>query len=237
MQLQASRPTGDRLACMNIYVRRARMPLLAAACSLLLCPALFAQTATKPTLAPAADTANPNRTFTRAIQPGGVALSPDGATVAWTLRGRDASTIHLTQVTDPASTQLISIEGASDCADSTPIWSHDGQTLAFLSTCTGDKAKPDQEQIFLWSKSTGKVSQLTHLTGELQQPAWSPDGKSIAFLFVENATRHAGALDAMPPWNGVIGEDGVEIQRVYSVDTSNGAGNFLTPANLHVFRV
>ncbi|MGA8940563.1 MAG: S9 family peptidase [Acidobacteriaceae bacterium] len=220
---------------MNIYIRRARLPLLAAACSLLLCPAPFAQTASKPALAPAADTANPNRAFTRFTQPGGVAISPDGATVAWTLRGRDASTVRLTQVADPSSTQLVQIEGASHCADSTPIWSHDGQTLAFLSTCTGDKAKPDQEQIFLWSKSTGKVSQLTHLTGELQQPAWSPDGRSIAFLFVENATRHAGALDAMPPWNGVIGEDGVEVQRVYGVDTSNGAGHFLTPANLHVF--
>ena len=68
-----------------------------------------------------------------------------------------------------------------------------------------------------------------------QQPAWSPDGKSIAFLFVENATRHAGALDAMPPWNGVIGEDGVEIQRVYAVNAADGAGHWLTPDRLHVY--
>ena len=39
----------------------------------------------------------------------------------------------------------------------------------------------------------------------------------------------------MPPWNGVIGEDGVEIQRVYSVDAATGTGHFLTPANLHVY--
>jgi dipeptidyl aminopeptidase/acylaminoacyl peptidase len=39
----------------------------------------------------------------------------------------------------------------------------------------------------------------------------------------------------MKPWSGVIGEDGVEIQRAYSVDATTGAGHFLTPANLHVF--
>ena len=36
----------------------------------------------------------------------------------------------------------------------------------------------------------------------------------IAFLYVEGATRPAGALAAMKPPSGVIGEDGVEIQRV-----------------------
>ena len=220
---------------MNFYARRARLPLFAAACSLLLTTALTAQAPAKPALAPAPDTANPNQTFTRASLPGGIAISPDGKTVAWTLRSREGASIHLSEVADPTSTKLIKIDDASHCSVGNPIWSSDGETLAFLSTCTGDKAKPGQDQIFLWSKSTDKATQLTHLTGEIQQPSWSPDGKSIAFLFVENATRHAGALDAMPPWNGVIGEDGVEIQRVYAVDTTSGAGHFLTPANLHVF--
>jgi dipeptidyl aminopeptidase/acylaminoacyl peptidase len=50
---------------------------------------------------------------------------------------------------------------------------------------------------------------------------WSPDGKSIGFLYVENATRQAGALDAMKPWSGVIGEDGIEVQRVAAVTVNN----------------
>jgi dipeptidyl aminopeptidase/acylaminoacyl peptidase len=220
---------------MSFYARRARLPLFAATCSLLLSAALIAQTPAKPALAAAPDTANPNQTFTRTTQPGGVALSPDGKTVAWTLRSREGAAIHLTEVADPSTDKLIKIEGATHCSVSTPFWSPDGATLAFLSTCTSDKAKPEQEQIFLWSKASGEVKQLTHVTGEVQQPAWSPDGKSIAFLFVENATRSAGALDAMKPWSGVIGEDGVEIQRVYSVDATTGTGAFLTPANLHVY--
>ena len=68
--------------------------------------------------------------------------------------------------------------------------------------------------------------------------AWSPNGKSIGFLFVENATRGAGALDAMKPWSGVIGQDGVEIQRVYSIELQHeqqGIGEWLTPEHLHVY--
>ena len=219
---------------MTLPVRRSRVPLLAA-CSLFLITALSAQSPATPALAPAPDTANPNQTFTRAAQPGGVAISPDGTTVAWTLRGRDSAAIHLTDVANPSIDKLVKIEGASHCSVSDPIWSPDGATLAFLSNCTADKTKQDQEQIFLWSKASGNIKQLSHVTGDLAQPAWSPDGKSIAFLFVENATRHAGALDAMPVWNGVIGEDGVEIQRVYAVSVADAAGRWLTPERLHVY--
>ena len=172
-------------------------------------------------------------------QPGSVALSPDGQLVAWTLRGREGAALHLTSLAhpDPSTEKLITANGATDCAYSTPTWSPDGGTLAFLSDCAPLEGKQTQGQlqIFLYNKATGGTRQLTHLTGEIQQPAWSPDGKAIAFLFVENATRSAGALDAMKPFAGVIGEDGVEIQRVSSVDLTTGTPNFLTPANLHVY--
>ena len=220
---------------MIFYTRRAALSSLAAACSLLFVASINAQSPSTPTLSPAPDTANPNQQFERAAMPGGVAISPDGTVVAWTLRGHEGSTLHLTSIADPANTRVITVDGETHCSNTTPFWSPDGNTLAFLSTCTGDKAKPTQEQIFLWSKAAGQTKQLSHLTGNLEQPAWSPDGKSIGFLFVENATRSAGALDAMKPWSGVIGEDGVEIQRVNSVDVATGIANWLTPANLHVY--
>jgi dipeptidyl aminopeptidase/acylaminoacyl peptidase len=177
--------------------------------------------------------------------PGNVAISPDGATVAWTLRSHDGSTLHLSPASAPASVETaktIAVPNATGCAYSSPIWSPDGQTLAFLGACapeSKDPTVPRQSEIYLWSKSTGDVRQLTHVSGDINQPAWSPDGKSIAFLFVENATRTAGALDAMKPWAGVIGEDGVEVQRVYAVDaaadSTSGTGGFLTPLTLHVY--
>jgi dipeptidyl aminopeptidase/acylaminoacyl peptidase len=95
--------------------------------------------------------------------------------------------------------------------------------------------KPGQDQVFLWSKKTGESKKLTQLVGGIDSLAWSPDGKVIGFLFVENATRSAGALAAMKPWAGVIGEDGVEIQRVGVVDVATGSFSQVTPATLHVY--
>jgi dipeptidyl aminopeptidase/acylaminoacyl peptidase len=167
------------------------------------------------------------------------AISPDGATVAWTLRRPEGTQIHLVPVADPAKDTILKVEGREDCASEAPVWSPDGTTLAFTSTCTPPKLnqseKAGQEQIFLWTRSTGAFRQLTHLTGNIDSLAFSPDGKSIGFLFVENATRSAGALAAMKPWSGVIGEDGIEIQRVAAVDAATGSWNWISPPKLHVY--
>jgi dipeptidyl aminopeptidase/acylaminoacyl peptidase len=104
-----------------------------------------------------------------------------------------------------------------------------------VSNCTANADKPGQDQVFVWSRKTGESKELTHLVGGIDSLAWSPDGRSIGFLFVENATRSAGALAAMKPWAGVIGEDGVEIQRVGVVDAASGSFSQVTPATLHVY--
>ena len=164
--------------------------------------------------------------------PSEAAISPDGSTVAWSLRTHDGSQIHLTSVADPSKDQILTVSSASSCGSSDPTWSPDGQSLALLSTC-GDTA--NQDQIFLWSKKTGQSRQLTHLTGAITSPAWSPDGTTIAFLFVENATRSAGALAAMKPWNGVIGEDGVEVQTIFAVDVASGKIGTRLTGPLHAY--
>jgi Tol biopolymer transport system component len=173
----------------------------------------------------------------RVRMPGGVAISPDGTTVAWTAGTREGSQIHLTELAnpDPAKEKIVAPNGTTNCSNGSPVWSPDGAWLAYTSTCTGKEEKPAQAQIFLWSKATGESKQLTHVTGLFKQAAWSPDGKAIGFLFVENATRSAGALDAMKPWAGVIGEDGVEIQRVGVVTVANGVVSQVSPEKLHVY--
>ncbi len=163
------------------------------------------------------------------------AISPDGKTVAWSSHGPQGYELHLSDAVnrDPAKDRTVKPATSSNCGSDAPAWSPDGETLAYASTCTTEQN--NEPQIFLWSKKTGQSRQLTHVSGMIDDIAWSPDGKSIGFLFVENATRSAGALAAMKPWAGVIGEDGVEVQRVAAVDVSSGDFSQITPESLHVY--
>jgi dipeptidyl aminopeptidase/acylaminoacyl peptidase len=170
--------------------------------------------------------------------PSSAAISPDGTTVAWAIRAREGSQIHLTDVgnPDPATDKIVGTgSSGTSCGSSEPRWSPDGAWLSFVSDCTANADQAGQDQVFLWSKKTGEAKQLTHLVGNIDSLTWSPDGKEIGFLFVENATRSAGALAAMKPWAGVIGEDGVEIQRVGVVNVGSGSFSQVTPATLHVY--
>lgn len=165
-------------------------------------------------------------------------ISTDGSTVAWSVKTDGGSAIHLTSVTNPNPPKEKVVDtgrGASGCNNTEPRWSPDGVWLAFLSNCSEMIESPEQQQLFIWSMKTGKTRQLTHVTGEVHELAWSPDSKSVGFLFVENATRKAGALEAMKPWSGVIGVEGVEVQRVGIVDVSTGSFAQVTPVGLHVY--
>jgi dipeptidyl aminopeptidase/acylaminoacyl peptidase len=190
--------------------------------------------------------------LSRVRTPVSAAISPDGNLVAWTVSGSRGSELHLTSLarmessTNAARERVLSpdtiAEGANGnpgaCTGSHPAWSPDGKQLAFLSNCSGNegnwKPTPDNN-VFVWTLAVNAVKQVTQLQGGISSMAWSPNGQAIGFLFVEHATRSAGALDAMKPWSGVIGEDGVEVQRVSSVDLATDASAWLTPAYLHVY--
>ena len=76
---------------------------------------------------------------------------------------------------------------------------------------------------------------LTHLHGGVASLAFSPDGLHIACLYIEGATRPAGALAPMKPPAGVIGVEGLEIQRVATIETASGEFRQVTPPTLHVY--
>ena len=196
-------------------------------------------------------------TLRRVRTPETAAISPDGNYVAWTVEGPGGWELHLTgiappgSIQDPAWDRILSPDTIGDvtnlrpgrCEADHPAWSPDGRQFAFLSGCElqGSKfSRTNQKNIFVWTLATNQISQLTHLTGQLSSLQWSPDGKAIGFLFVENGTRRAGALDAMKPWSGPVGEDNVEVQRVYAVDVETRRGNWISwavsgNAYLHVY--
>lgn len=173
-------------------------------------------------------------TLGRTQTPTMASISPDGKTVAWSVQKGGNYEIHLSGVSDSSTDLAIRPSGnGAACSSDAPAWSPDGKSLAYASDCTSDGTR--QPQIFVWSRQTGESRQITHVTGTIDDIAWSPNGKQIGFLFVENATRAAGALDAMKPWDGVIGEDGVEVQRVAVASLSGDSVQQITPSDLHVY--
>jgi len=64
--------------------------------------------------------------------------------------------------------------------------------------------------------------------GLLATPRWSPDGKAIAVLFTENATRAAGPLVAETPETGEI-KDAFFEQRLALVDLAHGEFRQISP--------
>lgn len=159
---------------------------------------------------------------------GQVAVSPDGKRLAWTEDGG----LRLASLNNLSQNQKVTIDPGQHCRAGEPFWAPDSTALAFVGAC-GE----EQSEIYL-DRFDGKTPQpASHLTGEIDAPSFAPDGKSIAFLYVPNATRHAGALAAMKPFAGVIGEDGIEVQRIATIPVSTAAAEpkLITPVSLHVY--
>ena len=159
---------------------------------------------------------------------GETALSPDGTHLAWTERGHGSPSRIM--VSDARGQGAQQVDTGADCSASDPQWSPDSRALLF----EGDCGKDGQTDLFVTTQG-GKPSQITHLKGYVEHAAWSPDSQRIGFLYVPGATRPAGALAAMKPPSGVIGVEGLEVQRVAAVDARGGEVALLTPAKLHVY--
>ena len=167
---------------------------------------------------------------------GQVAVSPDGKRLAWIDGMRGGGEIRVAPVHDLAKSERITAATTPEqhCREGQLSWAPDSAALAFLSDCAD---VGEQSDLYLWRWDGNGARRVTELNGYANQPAFSPDGEAIAFLYVKGATRPAGALAAMKSPSGVIGEDGVEIQRVAVTRLDVAAPNALevTPANLHVY--
>src|SRR5258706_6886851 len=102
-------------------------------------------------------------------------VSPDGKWVVYTVAtpdmeaNRNASNIWIVPTAGGAAMQL-----TQSGHDSSPVWSPDGKTLAFLSSRAGES------QVYLLSMEGGEAHALTKLSTRPDIVKSSPDRETIA---------------------------------------------------------
>src|SRR6266571_2593847 len=194
-----------------------------AVCLLLALPPARPEAETKPDLRAAMNSLLALREFRE------VAISPDGRRLAWV---EQYSEIYVSDLGAPESAprRLNAARPGAPPAGHDIAWSPDGSRLAFLSFA----AEAGQLELYITDLGGGAPVELTHLKGFLAEPKWSPDGKSIAVLFTENAPRAAGPLEPMTPDEGVV-ESQIYEQRLTLVDVATGQVRQLTHPDLYVY--
>jgi dipeptidyl aminopeptidase/acylaminoacyl peptidase len=166
------------------------------------------------------------------------ALSPDGQLIAWVVDADGGTEIQIASTADPARARRLTAGTGASCLEPNVAWSPDSKELAFISDCNrGADGAMDQADVYIAAPAAPIFSarRLTHLHGGVTSLAFSPDGLHIACLYIDGATRPAGALAPMKPPAGVIGVEGLEIQRVATIEAASGEFRQITPATLHVY--
>jgi dipeptidyl aminopeptidase/acylaminoacyl peptidase len=166
-----------------------------------------------------------------------VALSPDGMKVAWVEELRDArgvetgnSAILAATIDGKAPAQRVTASSRAPHAESDLAWAPDSRRIAFLS----DAEKAGQLQLYLAGVAGQPAKRLTNVKGFLASPKFSPDGRTIAVLFTENAVRAAGPLVASAPETGEI-KDAFFEQRLALIDIATGKLRQVSPADSYVY--
>src|SRR5437660_3205315 len=178
-----------------------------------------------------AQTAQLTEQLGKTVLYGDIALSPDGAHVAW-VQSTAATTSNQTYIkatSGNSSAAVVNLEAAAERLDADPAWSPDSKTVAFFSTA-GEK---DQRQLWTVSGDGSNPRKLTHLKGYAARPRWSHDGKQIAFFYIEEASG-GGPLMAAPTNTGVI-DTAIHNQRIAILDIASGQLRQVSPSNLHIY--
>ena len=162
---------------------------------------------------------------------GDIAVSPDGAHVAWVQSTAATMTkqLYLRGTAEDAPSTTVNLGSTGDRIDVDPAFSPDSKSLVVFSAGT----KEDQRQLWKLKADGSDPRQLTDLHGYAARARWSHDGKQIAFLYIEGAGG-GGPLTAAPVNTGVV-DNAIHNQRIAVVDATTGQLRQVSPPDLHIY--
>ena len=170
---------------------------------------------------------SPNGNTNSGDAEGHTAWSPDGSQIAYTFSGD----VHVVNADGSADHAITHGSGGMDYYY--PVWSVDG-TIAMWGAGPGDRPDggPADAEIYTVPATGGDVTRLTRNDVSNIEPAWSPDGKQIAYwnggdLFVMRAdgSHQHQVVSEGGSWAPSWSPDGKQIAYiVYVGDKPDGAG-------------
>ncbi len=152
-------------------------------------------------------------------------FSPDGTRVAFVVAepakgDQRSSHIWLFDTSNSSFRQLTYFEKS----ESSPKWSPDGKSLAFLSN------RDANQQIYLLSMSGGESAPLTKGKRDISRFAWSVDGKTIAFL-APVAKTEAEEKKEKDKDDARVADQDDKRARLWLLSLSDKSERSITPAN------
>src|SRR5262249_24572681 len=167
---------------------------------------------------------------------GGVAVSPDGKRVLFTVReavmtpGKSEYLTHIHLANADGSEALQLTQGNKSCDE--PQWSPDGNWIGFLSARSGKR------NVWLMPSKAGEAQQLTDVKTGINSFKWSPDSQSIAFT-AKDAPSPGVEKTAKDKNDAYVVDENVRMNRLYVVsskpaDKGKAKATLLTTKNYNI---
>jgi dipeptidyl aminopeptidase/acylaminoacyl peptidase len=167
-----------------------------------------------------------------------VAISPDGTQVAWvellhaaeSAPSRNTAIYCVARNESAAKPNRISVVNGRDAREHKISWAPDSHRLAFIS----DAKETGSPQLYISDCRGQSPRAVTSLSGYLDDPRWSPDGKRLAVLFTEGSSGGSDPLDASPSRVGEF-EEHIAEQRIAIIDLATKELEIISPADMYIY--